>query len=173
MKLQGGKSFTKLDMRQAYQQLELADESKQYVVVNTHKGLFPYTRLLFGVASAPGMFQRVMENLLKGIKGVIVFIDDILIARESDKGNLEALEEVLKRLEKANLCLKQSKCQFLKKSIDYLGHRIDAAGIHPLPDKVQAVKDAPAPRSVKELKSCLGLISYYGKFLPSLPSAIL
>ena len=173
MKLQGGKSFTKLDMRQAYQQLELADESKQYVVVNTHKGLFPYTRLPFGVASAPGMFQRVMENLLKGIKGVIVFIDDILIARESDKGNLEALEEVLKRLEKANLCLKQSKCQFLKKSIDYLGHQIDAAGIHPLPDKVQAVKDAPAPRSVKELKSCLGLISYYGKFLPSLPSAIL
>ena len=64
----------------------------------------------------------VVENLLKRIKGVIVFIDDILITRESDKGNLEALEEVLKHLEKANLRLKQSKCQFLKKSIDYLGH---------------------------------------------------
>ena len=171
-KLQGGKSFTKLDMRQAYQQLELADESKKYVVISTHKGLFQYTRLPFGIASAPGMFQRVMENLLKGIKGVIVFIDDILIARESDRGNLESLEEVLKRLEEANLRLKKSKCYFLKKSIDYLGHRIDATGIHPLPGKVQAILDAPAPQSVKELKSYLGLISYYSKFLPNLSATL-
>ncbi len=66
-RLQGGKSFTKLNLRQAYQQLELEEESKKYVVVNTHKGHFRYTRLPFGVASAPGMF---MENLLKGIKDV-------------------------------------------------------------------------------------------------------
>ena len=85
-----------------------------------------------------------MENLLKGIKGVIVFID-ILIARDSDWGNLESLEEVLRRLEKVNLKLKKSKCQFLKKSIDYLGHQIDATGIHTLPGKVQAIQDAPAP----------------------------
>ena len=171
-KLQGGKSFTKLDMRQAYQQLELADESKKYVVISSHKGLFQYTRLPFGIASAPGMFQHVMENLLKGIKGVIVFIDDILIARESDRGNLESLEEVLKRLEKANLRLRQSKCLFLKKSIDYLGHMIDATGIYPLPGKVQAIQEAPAPQSVKELKSYLGLISYYSKFLPNLSATL-
>ena len=150
-KLQGGKSFTKLDMRQAYQQLELAEESREYVVITTPKGLFRYTRLPFGIASAPGMFQRVMESLLKGIKSVMVFIDDILIVRESDKGNLESLEEVLRRLEKANLRLKKSKCQFLQRSIDYLGHRIGAAGLHPLPSKVQAIHDAPAPRSVREL----------------------
>ena len=118
-------------MCQAYQQLELADKSKEYLVVNT---LFRYTRLPFGVASAPGMFQRVLENLLNRV------IDDILIARESDRGNLE---EVLKRLEKANLRLKRSKCHCMKKSIDFLGHRIDATGIHLLPDKVKAVKEAP------------------------------
>ena len=171
-KLQGGKSFTKLDMCQAYQQLELADESKKYVVISTHKGLFQYTRLPFRIASAPGMCQRVMENLLKGIKGVIVFINDILIARESDRGNLESLEEILKHLEKANLKLKRSKCQFLKKSMDYLGHWIDATGIHPLPGKIQAIQDTPAPQSVKELKSYLGLISYYSKFLPNLSATL-
>ena len=155
-------------MRQAYQQLELAEESREYVVITTPKGLFRYTRLPFGIASAPGMFQRVMESLLKGIKGVMVFIYDILIARESDRGNLESLEEVLRHLEKANLRLKKSKCQFLQRSIDYLGHRIDAAGLHPLPSKVQAIHDAPAPHSVRELKSYVGLLSYYSKFLPNL-----
>ena len=113
-----------------------------------------------------------MENLLKGIKGVIMFINDILIARESDRGNLESLEEVLKCLEKANLKLKKSKCQFLKKSMDYLVHQIDATGIHPLPGKVQAIQDAPAPQSVKELESYLGLISYYSKFLPNLSATL-
>ena len=71
-------------MCQAYQQLELADKPKKYVVISTHKGLFQYTRLPFGIVSAPGMFQHVMENLLKGIKDVIMFINDIFIARESD-----------------------------------------------------------------------------------------
>jgi len=171
-KLQGSKSFTKLDLQQAYQQLPLEEASKNFVVINTHKGLFRYTRLPYGVASAPGIFQREMEKLLKGIKGVVVFIDDILIARESDKANLESLEEVLRRIEDANLRLKLKKCQFLKSSIDYLGYRIDAEGLHPLEEKVKAIQDAPAPTSVQELKSYLGLIAYYSKFMPNL-SAVL
>ena len=72
MKLQGGKSFTKLDMHQAYQKLELADKSKKYVVISTHKGLFQYTRLPFRIASAPGCSSHVMENRLKGIMFIIV-----------------------------------------------------------------------------------------------------
>ena len=69
--LNGGKTFTKLDMRQAYQQLPLAEESKAYLVINTHRGLYQYNRLPFGVSSAPGIFQRVMESLLNGIPGVV------------------------------------------------------------------------------------------------------
>ena len=69
--LNGGKTFTKLDMRQAYQQLPLAEESKAYLVINTHHGLYQYNRLPFGVSSAPGIFQRVMESLLNGIPGVV------------------------------------------------------------------------------------------------------
>ena len=74
--LAGGKIFSKIDLSQAYQQLPLADESKQYVVINTHKGLFHYTRLPFGVLSAPGIFQCVMENVLQGIPNVVAYLDD-------------------------------------------------------------------------------------------------
>ena len=74
----GGKAFTKLDLSQAYQQVSLAEESRKYVVINTHRGLFRYNGMPFGVSSAPGVFQRVMENLLKDIPKVVVYLDDIL-----------------------------------------------------------------------------------------------
>jgi hypothetical protein len=87
--LQGGKKFTKLDLSQAYQQLTLDQESRKYVVISTHKGLFRYTRLPYGVSSAPGIFQRMMENLLRGIPGVAVYIDDIIITGEDDAAHFE------------------------------------------------------------------------------------
>jgi hypothetical protein len=77
--LAGGKLFTKLDMSNAYQQLLLDEDSKQYVTINTHKGLFKYNRLVFGVASSPAIFQRTMDTLLQGIPHVAVYLDDILI----------------------------------------------------------------------------------------------
>ena len=151
-----GKVFTKLDLAQAYQQLKLYSRSKKFVVINTHKGLFQYTRLPFGISSAPGIFQKVMETLLQGISGVIVYIDDILITNATEA---EHLKEVLKRLVSAGLRAKQHKCKFMAPFVEFLGHIIDKDGIRPLPAKVRAVQQAPRPTRITELKSYLGLIS--------------
>ena len=78
-KLTGGKLLTKLDMSLAYQQVKLEEQSRQYVVINTHKGLFRFNHLPFGVLSAPGIFQQVPESLVSNIPGVVVYLDDILV----------------------------------------------------------------------------------------------
>ena len=170
--LEKGKAYTKLDLTSAYQQLPLDNESKNYVVINTHKGLFRYTRLPYGIASAPGIFQRVIDTVLQGIPGVVAYLDDILITGPTQEEHLAALEEVLKRLSKAGLRANLKKCEFMKSSVTYLGHVIDEQGLHPMPDKIRAIHQAPTPRSLTELKSYLGLLTYYSKFLPHLASSL-
>ena len=170
--LKGGKLFSKLDLENAYFQIPLAESSKEFATINTHKGLFRFNRLPFGVASAPAIFQRTMETLLRGIKGVSVFIDDILVTGATVAEHLETLERVMARLEEAGLRLKREKCFFLRDRIEYLGHIIDAQGLHPTEEKIQAVKNAPQPKNVAELRSFLGILNYYGKFLPNLSSKL-
>ena len=126
--LSGGKVFTKLDLQQAYQQLELDENSKQYVVINTHRGLFWYNRLPLGVWSATGIFQPTMENLLQDILKAVVYLDDILLTGSSEEEHLYTLQSILHRLESASLKLRRDKCKFLTSSITYLGHRIESEG---------------------------------------------
>ena len=179
-RLEGGQKFTKLDLSQAYQQLPLDEESKRYTVVNTHKGLFRYVRLPFGISSAPGIFQRVMDTLLQGIPGVVAYIDDILVTGPSDEEHLKALDETLSRLDKAGLRAQLKKCKFMMSSVDYLmmssvdylGYQINSQGLHPISEKIDAIKQAPSPQSVSELKSYLGLLTYYAKFMPNLSTAL-
>ena len=134
--LRGGEKFTTLDKSQTYQQLQLDDESKQYTTINTHKELFQYTRLPYGISSAPGISQRNMENLLQNIPYVIVRVDDILVSGASDEDHLNNLEEVLKRLASAGLRLRKNKCVFMEPQVTYLGHKVNEEGIQPLEDKV-------------------------------------
>ena len=170
--LSGGKTFTKLDLSHAYLQVPLHEKSQDYVTINTHKGLFRYQRLPFRVASAPSIFQRVMENLLQGIKGVSVYIDDILITGTTKQEHLSNIGQVLQRLEKAGMRLKKEKCAFLLPSVSYLGHIISAEGLHTSDTKVKAVIDAPAPQDVAGLRAFLGMVNYYSKFLPDLATTL-
>ena len=121
--LAGGKTFTKLDLAHAYQQIPLEESSKQYVTINTHKGLYQYNRLPFGVAAAPSIFQRTLENLLQGIPHVSIYLDDILVTGTSEAEHLDTLDQVLNRLETAGLRLKQGKCAFMLESVIYWATR--------------------------------------------------
>ena len=171
-KMSGGKFFSKLDLSNAYLQLPLDPLSKQYVTINTHRGLFQYNRLPFGVASAPAIFQRHMETLLQGLDGVSVYLDDILVSGRSLEEHLTRLAGVLDRLEKSGMHLNQQKCSFLGSKIEYLGHVIDAEGIHPTSDKVKAIQEAPPPANISQLRSFLGLLNYYNRFLPNLATKL-
>ena len=124
--LAGGCSFTKLDLAQAYQQILLGESSKQYVTINTHKSLYRYNRLTFGVSTAPAIFQRTMENLLQGMAHVSIYLDDILFTGTLEADHFKTLHEVLSSLETAGLRLKQNKCGFLLPSVGYIGFLLRA-----------------------------------------------
>ena len=171
--LAGGRVFSKLDLSHAYLQVLLDEESRNLVTVNTHKGLFRFNRLPFGVASAPAIFQRIMEGVLKGIPGVCIYLDDILITGQTEEQHLANLEQVFKQLEAAGMRLKRNKCCFNLPEVTYLGHQIDKNGLHPTEEKTKAILEAPTPKNTTELRAFLGLINYYGKFLPNLSMVLI
>ena len=149
--LNGGEKFSKLDLKDAYLQLMLDEESKKCLTICTHKGMFQFARLPFGVASAPAIFQQTMEEVLQGIEGVAVYLDDILITAPNEAEHLKRIERVLERLQTNGLRVKREKCEFLKESIEYLGHVVDKQGVHTSPKKLEAIKKMPAPQNLKEL----------------------
>ena len=170
--LAGGKVFSKLDLTQAYHQMEVEEKFQHLLTITTHKGLYRYRRLPFGISSAPALFQRTMEQILQGIPGVVAFMDDIELTGATVEEHLDRLDQVLQRLEEHGLRLHKSKCEFLKDRVEYLGHIIDKDGLHPVPEKVRAITDAPAPSNVSELRSYLGMLQYYARFLPNLSSEL-
>ena len=97
--MEGGKTFSKLDLAHAYQQIPLDNDSKKFTTISTTKGLYQYNHLHFGISSAPSIFQRAMEGMLQGIPGVSIYIDDILVTGKTNKEHLKNLDEVLSRLE--------------------------------------------------------------------------
>lgn len=170
--LGGGEKFTKLDMSQAYQQMTLDEESRKFTTINTHKGLFQYNRLPCGISSAPGIFQRTMENLLQDIPHVIVRMDDIHISGKDDNDHLSNLEAVLKRLSAAGLRLRHEKCFFMVPEVTYCGYVINGSAIKPVAAKVEAIQDAPAPKNVSQLRAFLGMLNYYHRFLPDIATVL-
>ena len=163
--LAGGVIFSKLDMSQAYAQLCLDDQSKKYTVINTSKGLFQYNRLCFGVSSAPGIFQRAMEELLRNIPGVFCYLDDILVSANDRKLHDKRLSDVFTKMEEAGLRLRWDKCEIGVSEVEYLGFKIDQHGTHPTKKKIEAVVDAPRPTNQTQLRSYLGLFNFYRRFI--------
>lgn len=166
-----GDVYSTLDLRDAYNQIPLDEESKKLTTISTHKGLFCFNRLPFGVSSAPAIFQRTMENMLRGLTGVQAYLDDVLVAeRKGDSGS--NLKAVLQRFRECGVKIRKDKCSFRKSEVSYLGHKITSDGLQPLEKNLEAVMKAPSPKNVSELRSYIGLLTYYSKFLPSMATML-
>ena len=163
--LSGGRRFSKLDLRNAYLQLPLDDQSQACCTINTLRGLMRYTRLPFGIKAAPGIFQRTIESVLRGVPHCVAYFDDVLITGADDNEHIKNLTEALKRLKESGLKCNKEKCTFMAESVEYLGHRIDANGLHPTASRVAALQNAPAPRNITQLRSFLGMLNAYSHFL--------
>ncbi|XP_048485458.1 uncharacterized protein K02A2.6-like isoform X2 [Plutella xylostella] len=168
----GGERYTKIDLSNAYNQFVLSDDSQELTTINTPRGLFKYTRLVYGLANAPAIFQRTMENLLSGIDGVSCWLDDVCVTAPSREEHLRRLREVLARFKNAGLKLQKQKCEFFQQSITYLGYVIDKHGVRTCPKKVEAILAAPRPNNVSDLKRFLGIINYYRNFVPRISSIL-
>ena len=113
-----------------------------------------------------------MESLFQGCAGVAIYLDDILVTGSTVENHLANLDKILSIMATAGLKLNKDKCEYLLPKVEYLGHLIDRNGLHPTKEKVRAIQEAPQPHNVAELRSFLGIISYYGKFLPNLSTKL-
>ncbi|XP_062527926.1 uncharacterized protein K02A2.6 isoform X1 [Bombyx mori] len=171
-KLHNGEEYSKLDLSMAYMQFRINKKSQKLTCINTPRGLFNYTRLVFGLSSAPAIFQRAMESLVGDMEGVYCYLDDLVLTAENRVLHERKLKEVLCRLQDAGLTLRKDKCAFFQNEVSYLGYTIDKNGIRKNPDKVKAILDAAIPKNLNELQSFLGLINYYRNFVPNASSIL-
>jgi hypothetical protein len=165
--LAGGKHFSKVDLADAYLQVEVDEDSRKYLVITTHRGLFRYKRVPFGIASAVAIFQCAIETTVRGLQRTGTYLDDLLLTGLSTEEHLANLRKLFERFRSSGLRLKREKCAFLQDSLDYLGHTIDQFGIRPSQRKLDAILNAPEPADLQQLQSFLGLANYYRKFIPN------
>jgi hypothetical protein len=159
--------FSTLDLNSGYHQIRLKKGEEFKIAFQTHFGHFEFKVLAFGLCGAPGTFQGAMNTTLSPLlrKCVLVFFDDILVYSETFDDHIQHLKLVLQLLSRDRWNIKLSKCKFAQQSITYLGHIISSAGISIDPSKVETVLSWPQPSNVKEVRSFLGLVGYYRKFV--------
>ena len=170
-KLSGGYGFSKIDLADAYNQVMLGPESQKRLALSTHRGDLLQLRLPFGISSAPGYFQEIMDQLTGDLKGVCTYFDDILVSGMNASEHLENLRALLQRLQDKGLRCRLEKCQFAEPSIEYLGHTLSQKGIAK-GSKVDALVQMPPPTNVSSLRSFLGSVQFYSKFLPNLATVL-
>ena len=166
--LSGSKYFSTMDLSSGYWQVGMHPKDQYKMAFTSHRGLFEFRVLPFGLCNAPATFERLMEFVLAGLIGTscLVYLDDIVIFSRTFEEHLSRLTEVLTRLRQAGLKLKPAKCFLFRKEIIYLGHVVSKEGIATDPSKTAAMDQYPTPKNIHELKQFIGFASYYRRFIP-------
>ena len=165
-RLKGSKIYSTFDMRSGYYHMVLSEKSRPKTAFVSLFGKWKFKKYPFGLAQAPVYFQRLVNEVLSGLTFAFGYLDDILVYSPDIETHLEYLISLLEKLKEADLKLKEVKCNFLKKHIQYLGHIVSEEGITHLPEKLESIQKILAPKTPMEVKQFLGLIGYYRKFVP-------
>lgn len=168
LEVRKAKFFSKLDISNAFHQIELTPESRMLTTFSTHKGLYRFKRLMFGITCAPEIFQRIMSNLIKDCDGCMNFIDDIIVYGDTLEEHDKRLEHVMNVIKLSGMTLNDQKCEFRKDRIQFMGFILSQKGVEITDDKVGAIKSFREPTTSEEVRSFLGLVTYVGRFIPDL-----
>ena len=161
--------FGKLDIKDAFHQLELAEWCRHITTFITKRGLFRFKRLMFGISCAPEIFQKVIQRVLLGLKNCFNYLDDIIVFAKSREELVNFMNEVKGRLDSYNIVLNMEKCVFETTKLQFLGHTITKEGIKPDNEKLRLIKEFRPPNSIEEMQSFLGLVIYVGsRFIPNI-----
>ena len=165
--LEGKRWFSSLDLNSGFWQIGMAEEDKEKTAFSTSQGLYQFRVMPFGLTNSPSTFQRLMEDVLRGLQWeeCLVYMDDIIVPATTVNETLERLQRIFIRFREANLKLKPKKCNLFQTSVKFLGHVVSEDGVRTDPSKIQAVRDWPVPKTAKQTKSFLGLASYYRRFI--------
>ena len=170
--LDGKKIFSKLDLKNAFFHIPIAEQDKKKTTIVTQFGAFQFERMPFGLCNAAQTFQRFIDTILRNLNNqdeenvtIFAYVDDLIIASNNPESHLKDLEAVFERLSKYNLKINVLKSEFFKNSIEYLGHQVTPDGINPLPSKVEAITDFPLPQTYRQLRRFIGMINYYHRFI--------
>ena len=165
--LSGSKWFNCLDLNSGFWQIGLDPADKEKTAFATSLGLYQFTVMPFGLANAPSTFERLMEDVMRGLQWEVclIYMDDVIVPSATFEDSIARLELVFQRLSESNLKLKPSKCILFQRQVKFLGHIVSQEGISTDNEKIQAVKNWPLPKSAKQVRSFLGLCSYYRRFV--------
>lgn len=166
-KLANDNIFTKLDLSKGYWQVPLSEKAKPLTAFITHNGLYQFCRMPFGLVNSGASFSRIMRKLLQGLQGVDNYIDDILVHTTSWEEHMEKLRELLRRLRRANLTARPTKCCVGYEKVEFLGHIVGQGLLQPKANKLEAIQNASQPQTKTQLRSFLGLANYYRQFIPN------